>query len=454
MKKYLSVLLAVITLLSIFSFGTTVFADQHEPGWVFEDGGWMYYENGSPYCDGIYNIKGNGYYFNYQGKMQTGWIYEDVSYTDPETSEYVQYYVWYYAESNGVLTEGWKQINNVWYYFEPAAYYMYANGMFDIGNKTYIFKESGAMLTGWFHSVVNSGYVVYDLWYYADSNGNLAKGWRQVGGKWYYFDLNEGWMYSNTTERINGKLYYFTKSGAMLANGWGQSRWGDWYYADKNGALATGWQQISGKWYYFDAEEGFMYVGGHQIGNKLYLFDGSGAWYTQSGTGWKSIKITFTYENKTTTYTEWFYFEKGKLATGWRKLGGKWYYFDNGSGMMLSDGAYKTADSKVYYFEASGAMKTTEGWAKETYADGAVDWYYVNSNGTCVKGWKYVNGKWYYFDNEWAYMHTGFTMINDKVYYFNESGAMVTGTQTINGKDYLFDENGVLIKGENPFAVG
>ena len=53
--------------------------------------------------------------------------------------------------------------------------------------------------------------------------------------------------------------------------------------------------------------------------------------------------------------------------------------------MMLSDGAYKTADSKVYYFEASGAMKTTEGWAKETYADGAVDWYYVNANGTCVK---------------------------------------------------------------------
>ena len=51
-------------------------------------------------------------------------------------------------------------------------------------------------------------------------------------------------------------------------------------------------------------------------------------------------------------------------------------------------------------------------------------------------------------------MHTGFTMINDKVYYFNESGAMVTGTQTINGKDYLFDEDGVLIKGENPFAVG
>lgn len=38
-------------------------------------------------------------------------------------------------------------------------------------------------------------------WHYADSNNQLVKGWKQIDGKWYYFDEN-GRMVTNTT--ING----------------------------------------------------------------------------------------------------------------------------------------------------------------------------------------------------------------------------------------------------------
>ena len=459
MKKILSLMLAVLTILTVFSFSTTAFADKHPDGWAYESDGkqnnWYYYVDGMPLSEGIYEIDGKGYYFNYQGVMQTGWVYDDASYTD-ENGKYVTQYIWYYAGSNGVLSEGWKSIGNVWYYFEPEAYHMYANGMYNIGNRAYVFTKSGAMRTGWI-SVDFSYYEGDDtvtIWFYADTNGALVKGWKQIGGKWYYFDPTDYWMYSNAAEKINGKVYFFTSSGAMLAGGWGKDSCGDWYYADANGALATGWKQIGGKWYYFDLEEGFMFIGGHEIGDKVYLFDGSGAWIKPSGTGWKQVKYTYTYSGKTYTYTDWFYFKNSKIVTGWEKISGKWYYFQfNGS--MLSGTVAQGNDGKVYFLNNDGSMRTATGWVSEVYEEGATDWYYINnSSGECAKGWKLINGKKYYFDQEWAYMRTGFQAINGNWYYFKDSGEMVTGSQTINGKPYVFDSNGVMISGEIPGAVG
>lgn len=60
------------------------------------------------------------------------------------------------------------------------------------------------------------------------------------------------------------------------AGGWGQNDAGRWlYYLD--GKPVTGWKQIEGKWYYFDAAGLMEYGGWKQIGGKWYYFypDGS-----------------------------------------------------------------------------------------------------------------------------------------------------------------------------------
>ena len=86
-----------------------------------------------------------------------------------------------------------------------------------------------------------------------------------------------------------------------------------------------------------------------------------------------------------------------------------------------------------YTFPALAAS----GWQK---LDGK--WYYYE-NGAAVTGWKQVSGKWYYFDST-GVMKTGWQKISNKWYYFNSSGAMVTGWQTIGGKSYYFQSGGAM----------
>jgi glucan-binding YG repeat protein len=61
----------------------------------------------------------------------------------------------------------------------------------------------------------------------------MTTGWKQVGGKWYYFDL---------------------KTGAMRQSAWLSTTNGNWYYFDSNGAmLASTTRKIDGTTYTFDA---------------------------------------------------------------------------------------------------------------------------------------------------------------------------------------------------------
>ena len=57
-------------------------------------------------------------------------------------------------------------------------------------------------------------------------------------------------------------------------------------------------------------------------------------------------------------------------------------------------------------------------------------------------GWKEIDGKWYYFDNN-GYMKTGWLQDDGKWYYLNSSGAMAKNT-TING--YILDSDGLWIQ--------
>lgn len=68
--------------------------------------------------------------------------------------------------------------------------------------------------TGWWYTEGNSWATgwrnVNNVWYYFDSNGYMKTGWQNVNGKWYYF-YQSGSMACNVT--IDGK-YYLDSTGA------------------------------------------------------------------------------------------------------------------------------------------------------------------------------------------------------------------------------------------------
>ena len=245
---------------------------------------------------------------------------------------------------------GWeKQADGSWKYSESDGYYK--NGFFEISEKYYCFDENGKMLTGWI--------PIDAFWYYADpSSGVVAQGWKKVNQKWYYFDPEYFYMYDDGIYGIGGKYYYFAESGAMLT-GWikktdtydGET-YIDWFYAKASGELASGWEKIGSTWYYFDPIGNWMYSDGiYEIGGQNYYFYPSGA----LGIGW--CKWTHTFEDGY-SYSDWYYANSsGVLQTGWKQIGGAWYYFDKYSFRMACN-TYYTFDGTAYFFGQDGKMCT------------------------------------------------------------------------------------------------
>ncbi|OOM16035.1 CAP domain-containing protein [Clostridium saccharobutylicum] len=71
-------------------------------------------------------------------------------------------------------------------------------------------------------------------------------------------------------------------------------------------------------------------------------------------------------------------------------------------------------------------------------------WWYSEGDSWAV-GWKKVDGKWYYFDEQ-GYMKTGWLFDGSNWYYLRFSGEMITGHLTLNGKGFDFDGSGKWIE--------
>ncbi len=393
MKKAISILLAVLVMLSCFAgFSANAFAGTKPPF--------------------------------------TGWYYN-------EDSEY-----WSYYEKGSYVSEDWRSIDGKWYYFGEYGN-MYFDGIYEIGEDAYYFNKSGAMLTGWIKDTYtySEGYVSTN-WYYAESSGRLAEGWKKISGKWYYFDYEM----AQGSYRIDGKLYAFDKNGAWVASGWAQDVWGNWYYVLKDGTCATGWQSVGGTWYYFAPDGGQMYIGAWVIDGKDYFFNGSGAWVKKPANGWNSASTTYySSTGKAYKYTEWAYYQNGKAVKGWKQIGGKWYYFYD-YGNMAADTYIEDGSGKFYFMNADGSLRTTAGWVQETYSDGTKgNWFYTDSKGVCATGWKKISGKWYCFSYDSGFMYANTTIEDGGNYYLvGKDGAMIskTGwaslTETWNGKTYTY----------------
>ena len=86
----------------------------------------------------------------------------------------------------------------------------------------------------------------------------------------------------------------------------------------------------------------------------------------------------------------WYYMASGgAVYTGWKKLGGKWYYFledENTARVSIS-----TSKRTIFYgMMIAGRTMTIDGKC-----------YCFNSEGEMVTGWRMLNGiKWHYFSTD------------------------------------------------------
>ena len=187
---------------------------------------------------------------------------------------------------------------------------------------------------------------------------------------------------------------------AAGSSGWKQDDYGNWQYYSNGYPIADQWKKSGGSWYYFD-DYGIMVSGGlYQIDDTWYCFKDSGALLT----GWKQFFMG--------SESIWMYFTSNGMVTGWKKIGGSWYFFEDGSNdlplgvMYQSDtyGSYASAiiNNEEFAFKSSGAMVT--GWVHYTDDYGNyLGWaYYTSSGARAQSGYMVRNGRTYYFSDGWC----------------------------------------------------
>lgn len=144
--------------------------EEHLGTWTMDEtGNWRYYSSGSNYYSNEWK------YLKYNGTSH-----------------------WYYLGSDGYVKTGWFADNTgKWYYLNPVS-----NG------------TKGAMQTGWLTDPLDG-----NRYYLDPQTGQMAIGWVNVDGVWYYFTESEGeysgwkwdavtgaWQYENIGRRSTGAL--------------------------------------------------------------------------------------------------------------------------------------------------------------------------------------------------------------------------------------------------------
>ena len=229
-------------------------------------------------------------------------------------------------------------------------------------------------------------------------NGVTAKGWKQIGKAWYYFDNN----------------------GVLATNRWiGAS-----YYVGKNGARVKGLVTINNVSYIFSVSSGKLFTG------QKVKYNGNYYWVDTKGRVVKNSWIGKT------SYAG----GNGAFIKGFAKIKGNLYFFDRTTCKKLTS-RMVSSKGKIYYFSQNGAALKSQ----RLKYKGAI--YGFNKNWEMVKGATLsIGGKIYYFDAS-GKMVTGLQTIRGKQYYFYSNGVMAVNTAvTVGGYSCEVNAKGVITK--------
>ena len=276
---------------------------------------------------------------------------------------------------------------------------------------------------GWF--VENGSY------HYFYSNGSLAYGWLQYGGKWYYFNGYSNLVVSDWVQS-SGSWYYMGSSGAMLTNSWVLYK-GKYYYMNSGGKLvANGWVLHKGKYYY-------MKSNGNPVTNGWVLYKGK--YYYMNSAGNPMMDAWLVYKGK------YFYLnhDGNPVADAWLLYKEKYYYMNHDGNPVVD--AWLLYEDKYYYLDAAG-NPMTDAWllydGRRYYMDAA-------GNPVCDAWVEDADGSRYYMDaagnpvcDAWVEDADG------SRYYMDAAGNPVCDgwVEDADGNRWYLDENGVCVEAD------
>ena len=428
--------------------------------WYYsEDGYWYYVQDGELVKDCSIEINGKQYRFDWNGKMQTQGV--DIN---EDGSLRVNTNTWihtgsswqYYGEDGQPYTNGIYEIAGVKYHFSDG--YMSTSKIVSEDNIYYVADENGYLTqipdTGWI--LIGSDY------YYAQNGAIVTSNIRKINGAYYAFDYN-GKMYADEEFERNSATCRARADGSLYVSQWYQDVDGSWYYYDQNAAgVKNSKFEINGVTYLFDSTRAMKTNGVIQVGEEYYLADENGIWVQTPG--WVLKGGCYYYVKA-----------DGSLCTGLLEDNNEYYYLNP---VMETNAELKSIDDILYNIGADGHLvrvpngfyhKATTEWID--LAEKMVDrLYYVSDGKTPEKGWKVIDGSWYYFDDldsngmcrpvvdstykidgkyylfnaDGTMVSNGWKLVGETWYYAFASGELATGDVTVNGTLYHFNKQGVM----------
>ena len=388
-------------------------------GFVQENRYTYYYKNGI-IQKGIIQENGNCYFLGeYTGRLQYGWI------TSSLTGKQ------YYADSTGILSKGFKIINQDTYFFDENN--ILKRGIIKYENELYFMGEyTGKLQYGWITSSLNGNK------YYANEKGKLIVNFQKIGEDTYYF--NSDGVLQLGIKMIAGKYYFLGEYTGKVQNGYVKSSITQKeYYVSDSGEILTGIFEINHNKYYF-TDKGKMF-GLQKIDGKGYFF-GEYTGKLQYGliVSSKTNKIYYANNNgelqsgPTAVNKERYYFSK----TNWEALKG--FIKENNNISYYAKEDYRLVEGKIkikgidYLFTESGILYNNF----VSFEDGT--YYFIN--GFKQTGITKIDGTEYFLGEYTGKVQVGFvTSITGNRYYTDESGIIQKGIVTINGEEYFLGEN-------------
>lgn len=133
-----------------------------------------------------------------------------------------------------------------------------------------------------------------------------------------------------------------------------------------------------------------------------------------------------------------YYYENGKIVTGFKDIESKTYYFDNAGKMVTG---FNNIKNKTYYFDTKGVMKKAS-WFEESKKH-----YYAYEDGVIAKGWLPIEKEWYYMHRIDGHMVKDWVKDEESWYFMGPEGNMwrqhwAPGN---NGNWYYVDMDGKMI---------
>ena len=391
-------------------------------GWLDVGEDWYYTTADGKICTGIaVQTKNQNYYIGDDGKM----VRNCVIMLEGK---------YYYAGEDGAFVKdsGWISYDGKWYYSGETVELL-QDQVIHVKGGYYYLGADAVMVKNTF---VQAGTSLY----YATKSGAFytKPGWFWNGGKWYFLETGVTFA-RNSFIKSQGKTYYMDDDGSLMKNSFIYTENGI-FYAVPGGVVRTkqGWRQIGDDWYYFSEGGALVQCKIVTSKGKKYYIDSEGKMVTDSqvigddGYAYKADNSGVL-----------------SIATGWIKEGDNWYR-TNGKGKVYKD-QFVTVSGVKYYFDEFGVMFSGGFF----HVDSKM--YYANSKGKVrtTKGWMKYDGNWYYSDAEGVFYRSVKLNIKGTDYYFNAKGIWSeegvyeyytgiindTSYAMVNGRRYHMDEN-------------